>query len=55
MQPPDPLTSLLRGLDLEEVRSDVFRARTGRGAERLFEVVCTDTDDWVSGAVIGAP
>jgi acyl-CoA thioesterase II len=36
MQPPDPLTRLLRGLDLEEIRADVFRARTGSGTERLF-------------------
>jgi acyl-CoA thioesterase-2 len=36
MQPLDPLTRLLGGLDLEEIREDVFRARTGRGAERLF-------------------
>jgi len=36
MQPPDPLTRLVRGLDLEEIRADVFRARTGAGAERLF-------------------
>lgn len=36
MQPPDPLARLLRGLDLEEIRKDVFRARTGASAERLF-------------------
>ena len=36
MQPPDPLARLVRGLDLEEIRRDVFRARTGAGAERLF-------------------
>jgi acyl-CoA thioesterase II len=36
MQPPDPLARLVRGLDLEEIRTDVFRARTGVGAERLF-------------------
>jgi acyl-CoA thioesterase-2 len=36
MQPPDPLARLVRGLDLEEIRTDVFRARTGAGAERLF-------------------
>jgi acyl-CoA thioesterase-2 len=36
MQPPDPLTRLLRGLDLEEIRAGVFRARTGGGSERLF-------------------
>jgi acyl-CoA thioesterase-2 len=36
MQPLDPLARLLGGLDLEEIRADVFRARTGRGTERLF-------------------
>jgi acyl-CoA thioesterase-2 len=36
MQPPDPLFRLVRGLDLEEIRADVFRARTGAGADRLF-------------------
>jgi acyl-CoA thioesterase-2 len=36
MQPPDPLARLVRGLDLEEIRTDAFRARTGAGAERLF-------------------
>jgi acyl-CoA thioesterase II len=36
MRPLDPLMRLLRGLDLEEIRTDVFRARTGAGAERLF-------------------
>jgi acyl-CoA thioesterase-2 len=36
VQPLDPLGRLLRGLDLEEVRTDVFRGRTGAGAERLF-------------------
>ena len=36
MQPPDPLARLVRGLDLEEIRADVFRARTGAGTERLF-------------------
>src|SRR5262245_36924500 len=36
MQSPDPLARLVRGLDLEEIRRDVFRARTGAGAERLF-------------------
>jgi len=36
MQPLDPLRRLLRGLDLQEVRRDVFRGRTGTGADRLF-------------------
>jgi acyl-CoA thioesterase-2 len=36
VQPPDPLARLVRGLDLEEIRKDVFRARTGAGVERLF-------------------
>jgi|KBSSwiStaDraftv2_1062776.scaffolds.fasta_scaffold962811_1 acyl-CoA thioesterase-2 len=36
MQPPDPLSRLVRGLDLEEIRADVFRARTGASTDRLF-------------------
>jgi acyl-CoA thioesterase-2 len=36
MQPLDPLTRLLRALDLEEIGADAFRARTGQGTERLF-------------------
>jgi acyl-CoA thioesterase-2 len=36
MPPPDPLTRLVRGLDLEATGRDSFRARTGAGAERLF-------------------
>lgn len=35
-QPSDPLARLVRGLDLEEVRRDHFRGRTGQRGERLF-------------------
>jgi acyl-CoA thioesterase II len=34
--PPDPLARLVRGLDLEAIGGDSFRARTGASAERLF-------------------
>ena len=36
MESLDPLARLIRGLDLEEIRAGVFRARTGGGTERLF-------------------
>ena len=36
MQPLDPLARLVRGLDLEPIGRDSFRARTGASAERLF-------------------
>jgi acyl-CoA thioesterase II len=36
MQPRDPLARVVRGLDLETIGRDSFRARTGAGAERLF-------------------
>ena len=36
MEALDPLARLVRGLDLERIGDDVFRARTGAGAERLF-------------------
>lgn len=32
----DPLSRLVRGLDLDEVRRDLFRGRTGQSGERLF-------------------
>jgi acyl-CoA thioesterase-2 len=36
MQPSDPLARLVRGLDLETIGRDTFRARTGACADRLF-------------------